>query len=443
MTISIDADRLGTIGTPKPIEVPATRYSQGQRKMYHLTVTLAQLTQLIPKRPDPTKPIEGNRRVDPARAKKFGDYVIERDNWVSPAIIVRAPSGEIDFESMHDFPDGTAWGILRIPLHVLTEILLLDGQHRTLGTFMALDNVNERIRERRDGIDMAKRNGNPAVTAKLENALKRLLAAREKLSKEHIAVDLAVVSTLQGKQMFVDIANNAKGVNPDFTTILDQRDVINRIAVELIEEHPLLIDRVELGQSTRMSATNPNFIGAKAVADIVRAVHLGIRGRVGARVQDELTRNLPTAVKEVATFFDIIAAAFPDLQNIIDGKIDPVALRTEDSEHRSMIGSATMVRALAGAYFELSRPGTSNGKAQSAMTRSEIELFFNGLAPKMRSIPIAEDDELWMPTGAFIPGTTAPQARQGTMNSLVRSIVSWARDGHEALDNPAGLKAVS
>ena len=86
--------------------------------------------------------------------------------------------------------------------------------------------------------------------------------------------------------MFVDIADNAKGVNPDFTTNLDQRDVINRMASDLIDNHPLLKGRVELGQSSRMSAKNPNFIGAKSVADIARAVNLGVSGRVGKRVQD-------------------------------------------------------------------------------------------------------------------------------------------------------------
>jgi DGQHR domain-containing protein len=431
-TIEIDASRLGDIGAPKPIEVPATSYRQGGRQMYHLTVTLAQLTQLVPKRPDPSKPIEGNRRVDPARARKFGEYVLERDNWVSPAIIVRAPSGEVEFEALHNFPDGTAWGILRIPLHVLTEILLLDGQHRTLGTFIALDEVNERIRTKRDGVEKAKVDDNAAVVATMEKSLQRLLDARERMNREHIAIDLAVVSTMQGKQMFVDIANNAKGVNPDFTTILDQRDVINRIAAELIEDHPLLADRVELGQSTRMSATNPNFIGAKSVADIVRAVHLGISGRVGARVQDELTRTLPAAVREVATFLDVLVAGFDDLREMMEGTIEPIDLRIEDSTHRSMVGSATMLRALAGAYHELTAPGD---KATPPMTRSEVEVFFGRLAPKMRDIPIAEHDPLWMPTGAFIPGTNAPQARQGTINALVKSLVNWAREGNPNLSD--------
>ena len=331
MAIALDSDRLANVGAPKPIEVPATKYRQGGRTMFHVTITLAQLTQLVPKRPDPDEPIEGNRRVDAKRSRAFGYYVLEKDDWVSPAIIVRAPSGEVDFDLEHAFPDGTAWGILRIPLHVLTEILLLDGQHRTLGTFIAIDEINERIRAKRDSLEVARIDENGPVVAEIEASLKKLLATREKLNQEHIAVDIALVSTAQAKQMFVDIANNAKGINRDFTTILDQRDVINRIAAELIENHPLLEDRVELGQSNRrLSPNNPNFIGAKTVADIARAVQVGVSGRVGARIEDELSRNLPEAVTKVETFLDLLVAALPELQDMIDGDLEPGELRTED-----------------------------------------------------------------------------------------------------------------
>src|ERR1700691_3109150 len=175
MAISIDSASLTNIGAPRPIEVPATRYRQGGRVMFHLTTTLAQLTQLVPKRPDPSEPIEGNRRVDPKRAMNFGHYVLEKDDWVSPAIIVRAPSAEVEFEVSHSFEDGTAWGVLKIPLHVLTEILLLDGQHRTLGTFMAIDEINERIRTKRDSLEAARADENGPVIAEMEAALKKLL----------------------------------------------------------------------------------------------------------------------------------------------------------------------------------------------------------------------------------------------------------------------------
>ncbi len=431
MAISIDPASLTNIGAPRPIEVPATRYRQGGRVMFHLTTTLAQLTQLVPKRPDPSEPIEGNRRVDPKRARNFGHYVLEKDDWVSPAIIVRAPSAEVEFEVSHSFEDGTAWGVLKIPLHVLTEILLLDGQHRTLGTFMAIDEINERIRTERDSLEAARADENGPVIAEMEAALKKLLDTREKLNHEHIAVDIALVSTTQAKQMFVDIANNAKGVNRDFTTILDQRDVINRIAVELIESHPLLADRVELGQANnRLSPKNPNFIGAKTVADIARAVQVGVSGRVGARIEDELSRNLPEAASKVVTFLDLLVAAFPDLRAMIDGDLDPGELRVDVSPHRSMIASATMLRALAGAYHDLTEKPANVGEPKP-LKRSELEVFFANLAPKMRMIPIAEDNDFWMSTGAFLAGSSAPQGSQGPMIALTRSLVAHARESQE------------
>lgn len=438
--LNLDANKLGEIGAPKPIEVPATLYRQGKREMYHLTVTLAQLTQLVPKRPDPEKPIEGNRRVDPKRARKFGDYVLERDDWVSPAIIVRVPSGEVTFTPAHEFADGTAWGVLEIPLHVLSEILLLDGQHRTLGTFIALDEINEKIRQLKDGIGAAEADENPHVIGELQKQLSKAVTGRDRLNQEHISIDLAVVTTDQGKQMFVDIADNAKGVNPDFTTILDQRDVINRMAAQLIEDHPLFEGRVERGQSSRMSAKNPNFIGAKSVADIARAVNVGVGGRVGKRVQDELSKGLPTAVERVETFLDVLVAGFPELEAMIDGEIEPIDLREEGSEWRSMTASATMLRVLAGAYHELAVE--TKGDAEP-LSRSEVEVFFKSLAPKMRDIPIEEDDTFWMPTGVFLPGATAPSARQGSMGSLVRQIVEWAREGNPQLSDHGELEAVA
>lgn len=422
------------LGAPKPVEVPATRYQQGGRMMYHVTLTLAQLPQLVVKRPDPDRPIEGNRRVDAGRARKFGTYVLKNDDWVSPAIIVRAPSGEVSFRAAKQFADGTAWGVLTIPLHVLTEILLLDGQHRTLGTFIALDEINEQIRKASDVVDAAKRSGPPELVAETTKKLEQLRETRERLTRDHIAIDIAVVTTEQAKQMFADINNNAKGVNQDFTTVLDQREVVNRIAAELIEDFPLLKERVELGQSARMSPTNPNLLGAKTVADIVRTLHVGPSGRIGARVEDELSKNMPEAVKTVRTFLDTLVAGFEDLQAIIDGDLEPIDLREEASPNRSMIGSATMLRVLAGVFYELTKPPVESTDPKP-MKRSEIEAYFRKIAPRLRMIPIAEDDPLWIPTEAFIPGTTAPQARQGTVNALVREMARWAREGHPALES--------
>ena len=111
------------------------------------------------------------------------------------------------------------------------------------------------------------------------------------------------------------------------------------------------------------------------MADVVRAVHVGVTGRVGARVDDELSRELPSAVEKVSTFFDLLVASFPDLQRMIDGDIDPLDLRIEGSPQRSMIASATMLRALARAYHDLTKnPLTATDP--KPMKRSEIEQFF-------------------------------------------------------------------
>jgi hypothetical protein len=129
------------------------------------------------------------------------------------------------------------------------------------------------------------------------------------------------------------------------------------------------------------------------------------------------------AVQKVKAFLDLLVASFEDLQAIIDGDMVPADLRDPESENRSMIVSATMLRALAGVYHDLSNPAD----AVRPWTRSEVVAYFKTLAPRMRDIPIANDDEFWLSTEAFIPGTSAPQARQGSLNSLVRALVQDAK----------------
>jgi hypothetical protein len=426
--VEIDQSKIPEgLGGARPVQLPATRYGQGGRVMYHVVVTLAGLTTVVVTRPDPNRPIEGNRRVDAARARKFGAYLLKNEDWVSPAVIVRAPSGEIQFEALKEFEDRTAWGVLSIPLHVLTEILLLDGQHRTLGTFLALDAINEQIAKTRDTIALAERNGGGEVIAEFKAKLKKQMATRDRLGKEHISVDIAVVTSDAAKQMFADINNNAKGVNPDYTTYLDQREVVNRIAVDLIDDHPLLVDRVEIGQSKRMSATNPNLMGAKTVADIIRAVHVGITGRIGRKVEDEMARNETAALQKVRSFLDLLVTSFKEMGDVMDGDLEPADLRRE-----SLLGSATILRVLAATYHELTKRPESPGDP-APMSRSQIEAFFKALEPHMRDIPIKEKDKLWMPTGAFIAGTTAPQARRQSLKQLTDAMLDWARNGHPSL----------
>lgn len=81
-----------------------------------------------------------------------------------------------------------------------------------------------------------------------------------------------------------------------------------------------------------------------------------------------------------------------------------------------------MLRVLAIVWHDLREAGISIGN---------VEQFFSELEPLMKFGPdgIADDDPVWMKTGAFLPGSTAPQARQGTVAALAKSIEAWYFDG--------------
>jgi len=65
-----------------------------------------------------------------------------------------------------------------------------------------------------------------------------------------------------------------------------------------------------------------------------------------------------------------------------------------------------------------------------ALSRDEVTSFFGELEPRLRLKAPVNTKSIWArKTDAFIPGTTAPQARQGTINSLSKTLVDWARNG--------------
>ncbi len=412
------------LGTVRPLELPATRYRQGTRQMFNVVITLGQLTQLIVKRPDPNIPIEGNRKVDGRRALAFGKYLQDKETWVAPAIIVRAPAGDVNFVPVHEFPDGTAWGTLSIPIQQLTDIQILDGQHRTLGIFNALDEMNAKIAKVRESEVTAERVGDEATKGMYSAQLVDLKRQRDRIIREHISIDLAVVSSKESTEMFVDINNNSKGVNPDYTSYLDRRDVVNRVSADLMEKHPLLVNRVEIGQGARMSATNPNLLGAKGVADIVRAVHVGASGRIGARVEDELKTDETRAIRRVERFLDVMVDSFPDLQAVRDDALSPVALRS-----MSMLGSLTMWRVLASVYRDLT---TITEKNPEPFSRIEVQKYFESLGSEMKAIPVTDPESFWMKTEAFKVGGSAPQAMQGALIQLTNALTSRARSTRSA-----------
>ena len=396
----------------------ATRYSQGGRKVYAIDLSLAQIASLLPA-PDPDNPTEGNRRVRESHARAFGEYVRDKEDWVSPALVLRAPD-MFKFEALQQIA-GTEFGIVSFPRLARTDLRILDGQHRILGVHLAIDAIAKDLEKQRSLLAAARRGGEePAVIRHIEEKIGALEHQRERLGRERISIQVFVEDDgVAYKQMFYDIADNALGITSSVRARFDNRKIVNR-CVEDVVRHALLHGRVDLEQD-RIGRNNPNLVGAKHVAELIRTIAVGIDGRIGKRLEDEL--HEATLVQDTNRFLDTMLEGFSDLGKVADGDLEPEVLR-----HTSLLGSTTMLRVLAGVFHELAREGWAD---------EDIAEFFRQLASHMAG-PV-NDTSIWVkevPGEIFAPGALAPTARRQDLKRLTETLRAWAIDRPEWLVVP-------
>jgi hypothetical protein len=266
----------------------ATKYAQGGRKVFALDLSLAQVAAYLPE-PDPNTRTEGNRRIRESHAKAFGTYVREQEDWVSPALLLRSP--DIFKFEMKEEVAGTQFGILSVPRLARSDLRILDGQHRILGIHRAIQGIAGDLEKERDLLAKAKRNEDPpAVIKQHADRIKELERQRARLGRERVSIQVIVEDESTAyKQMFFDIADNALGITSSVRARFDSRKVVHR-AIEDVIKHALFAERVDMEQD-RIGSNNPNLVGAKHVADIIRAVAVGVDGRVGRRLEDELRED--------------------------------------------------------------------------------------------------------------------------------------------------------
>jgi hypothetical protein len=395
----------------------ATKYSQGGRKVFAIDLSLTQIAAYLPE-PDPNNPTEGNRRVRESHAVAFGNYVRESEDWVSPALLLRGPD-IFKFQKKEEVA-GTEFGVVAIPRLARTDLRILDGQHRILGIHRAIQGIARDLERQRDLMARARRNDeDTAVIKQLSDSITKLEHQRSRLDRERISIQVMVEDDSTAyKQMFFDIADNALGITSSVRSRFDSRKVVNR-ALEDVMKHALVKGRVDLEQD-RIGPTNPNLVGAKHVADVVRSVAVGVDGRVGRRLESELRED--ALVELTNQFLDVLVEAFPSLAKVADGDETPEELR-----RGSLLGSTSMLRVLAGVYHDLH---------SADWTDEDIVEFFARLSPWMYA-PVREDSP-WVaevPNEIFSTGASAPKARRQDLVELTNTIVGWA------LTQPAWLGA--
>jgi DNA-sulfur modification-associated len=406
-------------GYDPSIRFYATRYRQGGRTVFSLDLSLTQIAGLLPA-PNPANPTEGNRRIKESHARAFGEYVRNQPDWVAPALVLRAPN-IFQFE-MRETIGGTEFGVIAFPRLASTDLRILDGQHRILGVHMAIQTIADELEKTRSLLAAAKRTGaEPPVFQQFQKKIDNLNAQRERFDRERTTLQIFIEDDqIAYKQMFFDIADNALGITSSVRARFDSRKVVNR-SLEDVMKHALLKGRVDPEQD-RMGRNNPNLMGAKQVAEIIRTIAVGIEGRIGKRLEDELRED--ALVEKTNNFLDVLIAAFPPLEAVADGDLTPDALRKT-----SLLGSTVMHRVLAGVYTEL--------VDRHKFDDEDVTEFFRKLAPHMQGVVTV--NSIWVKhvqADVFSVGALAPKSRRQDLKMVRDTMVAWATTQPEWLETP-------
>ena len=407
----------------------ATRFKQGGRDVYCIDLSVPQLVTTLPK-PDPERPLDGNRKIDPRHAKGFATYVRKNQNWIISPLLLRAPEHTFTFEPRKNI-GGTDWGVLTLPRLARHDLKIVDGQHRILGFHLAFDGLKEELDTSRGKLRTLERRGEMSEKRRQEKQVTRINEEHQRLAAERVAVQIVIVDAEdEYKQMFVDIANNAKGITKTVRARFDTRQIINR-CLDSVMQHRLLKDRVDT-ERDRVLGENEHLMGVKHVADIVRTVAVG-SGRITKKREAELERNQTKLIKDTKFFLDTLVEGFGDFQAVADNVLTAPELRS-----RSLLGSVVLQRMLAGVYHDLLvNPSTNTvmppqdpaepdrTRVPRQRSRAEVVHFFQSLAPHM-SAPVTEDSIWVRHTEQFAPGTVAPGARAQELKALTATVRNWA-----------------
>ena len=392
---------------------------QGDRRHYTLTLPLMQVTSVLPV-PDPQKPFEDNRIVRFNHAQKFADYIRKNVDWHSGTLTTRTTSGVMTFEPWpmaggDDDYSTVRIGTLKVPRSARDAVTIVDGQHRILGIDLLFKQLNDDIAKAKAAVAASTPHETPEVLKFLKETVAKHESVLQRVSKDSITIDLIIEDNpSKARQVFVDVADNALGISKAVKGRFDERKVVNRAMNDFLTAlPPVLQGHVDL-EGDRTTGKSPYLLGAGTLADIIRALTVGIAGRVSA--QQEVTLEEAKLVKKSKEFFEDITKGFKIFERIADGSV-----MVPDVRGSSLLISTTTLRGLAGGYYEL----------RKIMPRSDIVNYFSRLEPALAA-PIDSRTTLGKAlidagtTGIFTEGATAPGARAQQVKELAVLFLGWA-----------------
>ena len=382
--------------------------------------------------PDPAHPFVDNRRVSKKHAMDFGNYWENHPtDWVVPPILLDT-SEELKFKQIKRDNEQIALVDLQLPADHKNSLRILDGQHRILGWYLKRLELDARLSE-------ATTSYNKAIIASA-NSEKLIIQNEIDLINQHVIrldtelISINLIDSLSAKkhqQFFVDIAKNALGINKTVQAKFDSASIINRVTQKLIKSHALFLERIDM-EKTSCSGSNPNFLTVVNVSDISRHACFGVNRMVTAKRENNYKDS--DLAEIVTIFLDTMVQNVKPLQSIIDGRIKPA-----DFRENYMLGSGTIWRCLAGAFYEVCVIIDDN---EGTIDIDEDQLFKFGKMIKQFSenmtLPISAQ---WFATTLFpVKRSKAPSSRAQDLESMVGLLTAWSRNGRLFFPKtPSGL----
>lgn len=412
-------DEIQLSGYEDSKQLMAQRYNRGGKSLFVIALPLHLIATHMPV-PDPEQPFEGNRRVDVKHATDFARYWRVNTRWATPPLLL-----DTTYPLAHEFEAktkvaGVEFGIANLPHNSAAELQILDGQHRILGWTIAARDISVELRKARESLLSAKENEDPISIQVAEAKVADLAGQQKRLRDEYVTVEiLEGVSLADHKQYFHDIATNAKGITKSLTASFDRRKMENRVAVEASSIVPLLKGRVDF-EKTNAVGQSLNLISGKNLVDIVKALAVGPGAQFTPRKEKEI--NEVGLTKITGDFFALLTDSFPDLAAVRDDDVTPAELRSD-----SMLGSPTILRMLAGAYFVVAIDSTDPRHLTTIPAgQAKVRMLFKQLAPFME-LPLAQE---WFDTGFFPERTSrAPLSNTQTLKGMTELLTRWAQSG--------------
>ena len=369
-----------------PIVTSAHRFRQGGRDVYAFVLDLETLDKQLPDRVDDRVVKDANRPLTPSHAKRIQKYLESRDDWLLGTLLLGISPQAIDYRSYLDDPDQTSSvGEFRIRTDAFASMMMFDGQHRRRAIKDLLYDLSHNMR----------------YATKLSS-----------LRESSLPVMVYVEDDIKAlRQMFADAAQT-RAIERNTVTRFDQRDAFNLAALWIAENSDLFAERVEMERSS-VPRSSHKIIAINQLALTLKTLEVGYTGRVSKERNDEYMLDLESLYDRCLTWADdFMPTARSEYNDLMAGEID----NSEIPEKRvsTMAYNATVIRILAGCYFEWTRNGTD--------WRPLAE--FLGCASL---IPGVTKDSLLMDAGVVAPGGISPDAQRTLVVDAIDYIVQKAK----------------